>query len=75
MVTLTTMKSGQRGTVVAIQAGWGARRRLEVLGIRPGAKLQKVSSLFARGPVVVRVGTAEIALGYGLAEKVLVRVE
>ena len=74
-LTLTQMQIGQKGTVVQIKGGLGATRRLEVLGVRPGRNIAKVSSHFWRGPVTVKVDSSIIAIGYGMASKVLVEVK
>jgi ferrous iron transport protein A len=74
-LTLTQMKVGQGGTIVNIEGGFGVTRRLEVLGVRPGKRIVKVSSHFWRGPVTVKIGNSPIAIGYGMASKVLVEVD
>jgi ferrous iron transport protein A len=72
---LTQLNSGQKGTVAEIQGGMGVVRRLESMGIRPGKKITKVSAQFLRGPQIVRVNNSQVALGFGMARKVLVEVE
>ena len=74
-ITLTEMKNGQTGIVVTIEGGTGMKVKLEGLGIRNGVKIYKKSSLMGHGPVVVSVGTGEIAIGYGMANKVFVEAE
>jgi ferrous iron transport protein A len=74
VVSLIDMKAGQRGEIVQILGGRGMVRRLWVLGVVPGKKVEKVSSLLANGPVVIRLGQQEIALGRGVAQKILVKV-
>ena len=74
-ISLTNMKAGKTGTVVEFLGGGGVHRRLSALGIRPGAKVTKVSSAFARGPVVVQVGRTQTALGFGISSKIIVEVE
>jgi ferrous iron transport protein A len=69
------MRPGQRGVVVAIQAGLGATRRLDAMGIRPGVVLKKVSGQLFGGPVVVQAGNLRIAIGLGMARKVLVELD
>lgn len=69
---LTRLAAGKRARVVAIDGGGFASRRLEAMGIRPGRVLSKVSSVFQSGPVVVDLGSSQVALGYGLASKILV---
>lgn len=45
------------------------------MGIRPGVRLAKTSGPYLRGPVTVRVGNAQLALGFGMAGKVVVETE
>ncbi len=73
-MALTAMETGQTGKVVQIQGGRGMIGRLEVLGIRIGRELRKVSSQFMRGPVVLEVGNTQVAVGFGMAGKILVEV-
>ena len=71
---LTSVRAGMRGVVVTVGGGHGLRHRLSLLGVRPGVELQKVSSLFLRGPVVVQVGGRQVAIGHGMAERIAIRV-
>jgi len=75
LLTLTEMRTGQAGTVVEILGGHGFVRRLETLGIRPGKKVTKVSSTLFHGPVTLKVDKAQVALGFGMARKILVEVD
>ena len=74
-ISLADMKAGETGTVIDVLGGRGMHNRLCALGIRPGAKLTKVSTTFMHGPIVVRVGGAQTALGFGMSYKVIVEVE
>ncbi len=74
-ISLPRMETGQKGKVVDISGGQGVVKRLAAMGIRAGQTITKKESVFARGPVVVRVNSADVAIGYGMAEKVLVEVE
>jgi ferrous iron transport protein A len=69
------MKSGERGTVLAIQGGHGLARRLNSLGVRPGKRVSKVGSMFMRGPVTIQIDNTQIALGFGMADKVVVELD
>jgi len=71
-VSLNQMQSGQSGKVTQIQGGTGLMNRLSALGIRPGQKVTKISSMFMRGPVTIQVGNARIAIGFGMAKKIMV---
>lgn len=74
MKSLADMKIGERGAVLKID-GAGAQKRLETLGIREGSLITKVGSMLFRGPVVVKAGGCQIALGYGMAKKIMVEVK
>ena len=66
------MKTGQTGTVVEVLGGHGIIGRLDELGIRPGRKVTKLSSTLFRGPVMLRVNNTQVALGFGMAKKIIV---
>lgn len=74
-LTLAQMRTGQTGTVVGVLGGHGFVRRLEALGIRPGKKVTKISSTLFHGPVTVRVNSAQVAVGFGMARKIIVEVD
>lgn len=73
-VTLTQMYSGQSGIVVQVQGGHGMVSRLAALGIRPGKRITKISSMIMGGPVTVVVDRTQIAIGLGMANRVIVEV-
>ncbi len=73
-IALSKMKSGESGIVIQIQGGKGIINRLSALGIRVGQRITKISSMLLRGPVTIQVGSSQVAIGYGMANKVIVRV-
>ena len=74
-LTLAEMKTGQTGIVVGVLGGHGLIQRLDGLGIRPGRKVTKLSSTIFRGPVILRVDNAQVAVGFGMARKIIVEVD
>ncbi len=72
-VSLARMQSGQSGIVVNIEGGHGIINRLNTLGIMPGKKITKISSVFMRGPVTIEVDRAKVALGFGMAKRIIVQ--
>ncbi len=74
-LTLAEMRTGQTGTVVEVLGGHGFMRRLDALGVRPGKKVTKLSSTLFRGPVIVRVDNAQVAVGFGMARRITVQVD
>jgi len=75
IVTLRQMQSGQSGKVIQIQGGFGLINRLSALGIRPGKRITKVSSMLMRGPVTIQAGNTQVALGFGMANKIIVELD
>ena len=73
--TLTEMKTGQTGIVIEVLGGHGLIRRLDALGIRPGRKVTKLSSALFRGPVMLRVDNTQVAVGFGMARKIIVQTD
>ncbi len=74
-ITLVRMQTGQNGIVVQIEGGHGLINRLDSLGIRPGKRITKVSSGFMRGPVTIQVDRAQVAVGFGMANRIIVELD
>lgn len=72
---LTKMKSGDQGTVVEIEGGHGVNNRLNAMGIRPGTKIVKIGSQLMRGPVTIALGNSQVAIGFGMAKKIIVQLK
>ena len=72
MINLVQLEEGKSAKVVSIEGGASLKRRLENLGIREKATIKKVAGIFSAGPVVVKVGSTQVALGKGMALKVIV---
>jgi len=75
IVSLTNIKTGSKVRVVRIRGGLGIRQRLSCLGIHPGDLIVLQKSGFMRGPVLVNIHGNQVALGRGVAAKILVEVE
>lgn len=74
-IILREMKDGESGIIVEFLAGRGMYERLSALGIRPGVKIIKVGTASKHGPVVVRVGRNQTAIGFGMSCKITVEVD
>jgi len=75
LITLARMQHGQTGVVVQIQGGHGLVNRLNALGIIPGKKIIKISSMLMRGPVTIQVDRVQVAIGFGMANKIMVELD
>ncbi|MEW6328112.1 MAG: FeoA family protein [Thermodesulfobacteriota bacterium] len=68
---LNMVKPGDEVTLMAIHAGLGLQSRLHSMGLFPGVKMKVLKS--GPGPVIVSVGDTRLALGCGMAHKIMVR--
>jgi ferrous iron transport protein A len=73
-ISLARMRAGQKGRIIRISGGHGIVRKLEALGIREGKEIEKISEQWMRGPVLLQYGNTQVALGFGMASKVLVEI-
>jgi|Deesub1362A_J573_1020465.scaffolds.fasta_scaffold00039_8 ferrous iron transport protein A len=69
-VRLNELKPHEEGVVVELMAGKGLTRRLCEMGIVPGARVKVL--LIGHGPIVVETMGSRIAIGKGMASKILV---
>ena len=76
MLTLLELPVGEVAEVVAIRGGWGAQRNLAALGFIPGKKVHKIAVQPVGGPVMVEImGGGKVAIGRGMAAKIIIRKE
>jgi ferrous iron transport protein A len=73
-VSLVQMRAGQSGMVLRIDGGHGMVNRLSTLGIILGKKITKISSMLMRGPVMIEVDRTQVALGFGMAKRILIQL-
>lgn len=74
IVSVAQMPAGQSGIVVSISGGRGLVHRMQSLGVRVGVPITKVTGQPLRGPVSIQIGNTELALGFGMARRVMVEV-
>ena len=75
LAPLASVPSGARVTVVSFCGGLGFQRRIISMGLKVGDSIDVLQGGDGRiGPVLVAAGATRIAIGHGMAQKVLVRV-
>ena len=74
-IPLADMQNEETGKIVEVLGGESAKSRLRVLQIMPGVTIKRIRGTFSHGPVVLQIGNAQTALGFGLCYKVIVEVE
>lgn len=72
---LTECEKGREFTVVNVNAGYGAKRRLAHLGVFPGSKIIKKKSAPWHGPIEIIIKGTSLVIGRGLAAKIIVSCE
>jgi Fe2+ transport system protein FeoA len=72
MTTLDQLDNGRSGVINHINGGLVFIKRLESLNLRKGKSICKISAAPFHGPVVLEVDGCQIALGRGMASKVVV---
>lgn len=73
MTRLSQAKTGTELIFISAGGGVGIVRRLTDMGLVPGEKI-KVLHGFGQGQVIISIKGSKVALGYGLAQKISVRL-
>ncbi len=71
-MTLIELKKGETGKVIEIMGGHHLHNKLDAMGIRKGVLVKKVSDIRLSGPVIVMIGNTSVAIGRGMARKIIV---
>jgi Fe2+ transport system protein FeoA len=74
-ISLVHLKTGRKAKIIEIDAGAGLENRFMSMGIYKGREITKLSSFGLKGPVAIRVGRSVLALGYGMAGKIILEAE
>ena len=69
-VPLTMLKPGMKGRIIAVQGGRGFVMRLYQMGFTPNTVIKVISG--NAGPIIVEVRNTTIALGRGMASRIIV---
>lgn len=73
LVSLADLRAGEKCTVVFALGGYGMVRRLAEMGLTPGTEVTVVRGAPMHGPIEVSVRGVSLALGRGIARRVLVK--
>ena len=71
-MSLIQVKSNHRGKVMEISGGGNLQDKLSNMGVYKGREITKLSHIGLRGPVVIKAGRTILALGHGVAAKVII---
>lgn len=71
---LCLVKPGTKVRVVSVAEGRRFRKRLADLGLAPGMEVNVLRASHARGPMILGLcGDARLAIGWGMANKIIVQ--
>ncbi len=73
-LTLNQMKKGIKARIIKFEGGYGLEKKLDALGVRKDKVITKISNSFIGGPVTIEIGNNTIAIGQGMATKIVVEV-
>jgi ferrous iron transport protein A len=71
-IPLSLAGTGKVLKVTEVTAGWGLRRRLAELGLTPGVPVTIMSGC-RPGPLLIDVRGSRLSLGFGVAQKIMVK--
>jgi ferrous iron transport protein A len=69
---LTQLKAGEKAVFMGAEGGCGMIAKLEAMGIRPSITITKISAQFMHGPVIIKAGNTQLAIGFGMAKRIMV---
>ncbi len=73
-LSLVSVEDNTSVKVVKISGGHHVIHRLKTLGIEPGQYITKIKLTPMQGPCVIQKGSTILALGYGIAKKIIVQL-
>jgi ferrous iron transport protein A len=74
MYKLTRARENVNLVFISLESGRGAMQRLTDMGLVPGERL-KILNNSGFGPITVLIKGVKVALGHGLANKIIVKEE
>lgn len=70
---LIDLKAGEKAEILQVEGGSNVRRRLTDMGLTPGTVISMARPSSRMGPVEISVRSSTLAIGRGIAEKILVK--
>ena len=74
IIPLSKMGVNKSGIIISLEGGAKFHARLQALNLRIGKRIKKISTNPFRGPIVVEIDRSRLALGHGMANKVMVEI-
>ena len=74
-MTLDQLQPGRSAKILTIEGGPGVQQRLLQIGLHPGDTVSLASRGAFQGPVLINVAGMQVALGRGIARRIIVSPE
>jgi Fe2+ transport system protein FeoA len=74
-ISLLQIKPNEKVKILEILGGSNLESKLLSMGVYKDKPIIKLSHIGLRGPVVIKAGRSILALGHGVAEKIIVEKE
>ncbi len=74
-ISLAQIKTNRKAKIAEIAGGANLQNRLMNMGMHKGREIVKLSHIGLKGPVVVKAGRSILALGHGVAAKIMLEAE
>ena len=72
---LSELSANEEAEIAEIRGGRGIQARLRALGLAEGQRVKRLARVGWGGPVVVLVNRAQVAIGRGMARRILVKTD
>ncbi|MDB4335106.1 ferrous iron transport protein A [bacterium] len=73
--TLTEMQVDEWGTISTLDGGKGLSEKLDNMSLYIGKEIKLISKHSRKGPVIIKVGNTQIAIGFGIAQKIFIEAK
>ena len=67
---LNNLKKGQTGTITELPDGKRVKQKLKEMGLRLGMDISITQVMPMSGPVIIRAGQTQIAIGHSMASRI-----
>jgi len=72
VMLLVNLSINKKARIISLDGGQGFQRKLRVMGIKEGQTIAIISKQPFRGPITIKIGSYQVTLGRGMAQKILV---
>ncbi len=73
--TLKDMPVNRDASVIGVRGGKGCNNKLSAMGLHPGREIRKIGGSFIGGPITVQINGSLVAVGEGMAERIIVELK